>query len=62
VRIAGIGSAPTRAISWFHCAALNALVVTSGEGAVFPERAEWATVAAAAGFSAVVLRAGANPR
>ena len=54
VTTVGVGSAATRSISWLHCAALRALVVTSGEGAVRPERAECATVAAAAGFSVVV--------
>ena len=62
VAIVGVGSAATRSISWFHCAALRALVVTSGEGAVRPVRAECAAVAVAAGLSASVAAGGRNSR
>ena len=44
VRTVGVGSAATRVISWFHCAALSALVVTTGAGAVGPSCAECAAV------------------
>jgi hypothetical protein len=58
----GIGSAPTRSISWLHWAALSGLVETEGAGAVRPEWAECATVAAAAGLSAAAAGAARNSR
>ena len=56
--IVGIGSAATRTISCVHWAELRALVVTTGDGAVRPVRAECACVAVAAAVSAGVAAGG----
>jgi len=51
VETLGTGSAPTRAISCSHWAALNSLAMLSGEGALCPVGAEWAAFAAVAALA-----------